>query len=108
TLGVAGSLVMLYYVEGVVLYWWPLLFAVSVAGCFIGTYTAPSTDTAVLKKFYATVRPWGFWKPVHAMVVQDDPTFKANKNFKRDMFNVALGIIAQCCLTLLPMYVVLG
>jgi len=41
------------------------------------------------------------------MVVADDPLFKANKRFKLDMFNVVLGIIAQCCLTILPMYVVL-
>ncbi|RYZ48488.1 MAG: hypothetical protein EOO14_22035, partial [Chitinophagaceae bacterium] len=27
--------------------------------------------------------------------------------FRLDMFNVVLGIIAQCCLTILPMYLVL-
>jgi hypothetical protein len=37
----------------------------------------------------------------------EDPAFVPNKNFKTDMFNVALGIIGQCCLTILPMYVVL-
>jgi SSS family solute:Na+ symporter len=60
-----------------------------------------------LKKFYTTVRPWGFWKPVHAEVVAEDPQFRANDRFKLDMFNVVLGIIAQCLLTLLPMYLVL-
>ena len=35
------------------------------------------------------------------------PDFVANKRFKLDMFNVVLGIIAQCCLTILPMYIVL-
>ena len=53
------------------------------------------------------MRPWGFWKPIHQMVIADDPSFVANKRFKLDMFNVALGIIAQLCLTILPMYVVL-
>jgi hypothetical protein len=37
----------------------------------------------------------------------EDPGFVANKRFKLDMFNVVLGIAAQCCLTILPMYVVL-
>ena len=41
------------------------------------------------------------------MVMADDPSFVPNKRFKLDMFNVTLGIIAQLCLTLLPMYVVL-
>jgi solute:Na+ symporter, SSS family len=89
------------------LYYFPLLFLISLAGCFIGTYTAPPTDRTVLKKFYATVRPWGFWKPIHEEVKIEDPSFEPNKRFKLDMFNVVLGIIAQCCLTILPMYVVL-
>lgn len=106
--GVAGALVFSKLFSGIeFLYYFPLLFAVSIAGCLIGTYTAPATETATLKKFYSTVKPWGFWKPVHAMVIADDPSFVANKRFKLDMFNVTLGIIAQLCLTLLPMYVVL-
>ena len=60
-----------------------------------------------LKHFYKTVKPWGFWKPIQEVVMNDDPTFKPNTNFKLDMFNVVLGIIAQICLTLLPIYVVL-
>lgn len=107
TTGVVGALVMLRFAEGLALYWWPLLFLLSLAGCFIGTYAAPATDTQVLKKFYSTVKPWGFWNPIHQLVVADNPSFQANKRFRLDMFNVVLGIIAQCCLTLLPMYVVL-
>ena len=89
------------------LYVWPLLFLISVAGCLIGTYTAPATDTEVLKKFYSTVRPWGFWKPIHKEVMRENPAFEPNRRFKLDMFNVVIGIIAQCCLTILPMYLVL-
>lgn len=115
--GVGGALAMPYAIgwahdsgyisETLPLYWWPVLFAVSLAGCLLGTYAAPPTDMQVLKKFYSTVRPWGFWKPVHKLVVQDDPAFQPNRRFKLDMFNVVLGIVAQCCLTILPMYVVL-
>jgi len=90
------------------LYYWPALFVLSLAASIIGTYAAPPTEQATLKQFYRTVRPWGFWKPVHAWVVADDPSFLANKNFKLDMFNVAIGIIAQLCLTILPMYFILG
>lgn len=102
-------LVLKYFgvISGLDLYYWPFIFLISLVACFIGTYTAPPTNTETLKKFYTTVKPWGFWKPVHTMVVADDPSFKANKRFKLDMFNVVLGIVAQCCLTLLPMYIVL-
>ncbi len=106
--GIVAALVFPFIFEGILpLYVWPLLFLISVAGCIIGTYTAPATDSSILKKFYSTVRPWGFWQPVHQLVVADLPDFKPNKRFKLDMFNVVLGIISQCCLTILPMYAVL-
>lgn len=106
--GIVAALVFSRLIEGSqFLYYFPLLFALSLAGCFIGTYTAPATETTVLQSFYKTVKPWGFWKPVHALVSAADPSFCANKRFKMDMFNVVLGIIAQLCLTILPMYVVL-
>ncbi|RYY33789.1 MAG: sodium:solute symporter [Sphingobacteriaceae bacterium] len=104
--GIVAALLMPYLTTGLPLYWWPLLFALSMAASIIGTYMAPPTDEAVLVSFYKTVRPWGFWKPVHDIVVAEDPNFKANKNFRLDMFNVALGIIAQLCLTILPMYAI--
>lgn len=107
TSGIAAALVFPYIFGGLPLYNWPLLFLISLAGSIVGTYTAPATDMQVLKSFYRTVKPWGFWQPVHAQVVADDPLFVPNRRFKLDMFNVVLGIIAQCCLTLLPMYIVL-
>lgn len=106
--GIVSALVFTRFFSGVeFLYYFPLLFLLSLAGSVIGTYMAPPTDENTLKSFYKTVRPWGFWKPVHEMVLKDDPSFEANKNFGRDMFNVLLGIIAQLCLTLLPMYLIL-
>lgn len=107
--GVAGALAFSRLFSGIeFLYYFPVLFALSVAGCLIGTYTAPPADASVLKKFYSTVRPWGFWKPVHEQVMKEDPSFRPNKRFGLDMFNVALGIVAQLGLTILPMYLVLG
>ena len=105
--GIIAALLMPYVTTGLPLYWWPLLFVLSMAGCIIGTYAAPPTDMVVLKSFYTTVKPWGFWKPVYEMVKLEDSSFVANKRFKLDMFNVVLGIIAQLCLTILPMYLIL-
>ncbi len=105
--GIAAALVFPFIFTGLPLYNWPLLFLISIIGCIAGTYLAPSTDIEVLKSFYKQVRPWGFWKPIHDLVVADDATFVPNKRFKLDMFNVVLGIIGQSCLTILPMYLVL-
>ena len=105
--GIAAALVFPFIFTGLPLYNWPLLFLISVIGSIVGTYAAPATDMKVLKKFYSTVRPWGFWKPVHEAVVAEFPDFQPNKRFKLDMFNVVLGIIAQTALTILPMYLIL-
>ena len=105
--GIIAALIFPYVFDGLPLYNWPLLFLISLAGSVIGTYAAPPTDMLVLKRFYTTVKPWGFWQPVHEEVVKEDPSFESNKRFSLDMFNVVLGIIAQLCLTLLPMYLVL-
>jgi hypothetical protein len=93
--------------DGQLLYWFPLLFLLSLGGSVFGSYAYEPTDMAVLKSFYSNVRPWGFWEPVKQAVLADDPSFQSNKNFKLNMFNVVIGTMAQCCLTILPMYLVL-
>lgn len=106
--GITAALVFPYiFKDQLPLYNWPLLFGISVLGCLVGTFTAKPTDTDTLKKFYMQVRPWGFWKPIQELVQKDHPDFIPNRRFGLDMFNVAIGIIAQCCLTILPMYLVL-
>jgi solute:Na+ symporter, SSS family len=106
--GITAALVFPYiFKDQLPLYNWPLLFGISVAGCIAGTFTAKPTDIETLKKFYLQVRPWGFWKPIQLLVQKDYPEFQPNRRFGLDMFNVAIGIIAQCCLTILPMYLVL-
>jgi len=97
-----------YIPENELLNWFPVLFGVSLAGSIVGSYAAPPTDAAVLQSFYTNVRPWGFWEPVKKIAIANDPSFQPNKNFKLNMFNVVIGTIAQCCLTILPMYLVLG
>ena len=105
--GIVSALVFLKLYDGLFLNVWPIIFLLSVIGCLVGTYTAPPTDKETLTTFYKTVKPWGFWKPIHTMVVESDPTFEPNKRFTLDMFNVVVGMIAQTCLTLLPIYIVL-
>jgi SSS family solute:Na+ symporter len=90
------------------LYYFPVLFTISLVGSIVGAYAAPATDMAVLKSFYRNVRPWGFWEPVKQLVMADDSAFVPNRNFKLNMFNVVLGTMAQLGLTILPMYLILA
>lgn len=85
----------------------PIIFLASIIGCLLGTLLTKPEDEQTLKTFYINVRPWGFWKPVHAMVIAEDPTFQANKDFSRDMFNIIIGIIWQINLMALPVYLII-
>ncbi len=97
----------LIFKETLELHYFPLLLVLSGIGCYSGSYLTKPTDEATLISFYRAVRPWGFWKPILAKVKALDPRFEANKNFKRDAVNVAIGAIWQTALVALPMYVVL-
>lgn len=85
----------------------PVILILSVIGCFAGTLLTKPDDEEVLKNFYMTVKPWGFWKPVYEKVLLEYPDFKRNTAFKRDMFNVAVGIIWQITLVVMPIYLVI-
>jgi hypothetical protein len=85
----------------------PIILLISIAGCIAGTLLTKPESDETLKKFYKTVRPWGFWKPVHKLVVAEDPSFEGNKDFGRDMFNVVIGICWQSSLVAFPIFLIL-
>jgi len=85
----------------------PLIFLISIIGCFVAALLTKPESDEVLMKFYHNVRPWGFWKPVYQKVVKADPQFIANKNFKRDMFNILVGITWQISLMATPVFLVI-
>jgi hypothetical protein len=85
----------------------PLVLVISVAGCLIGTLLTRPEDEQVLKEFYRRVRPWGFWGPILAKVRAEHPDFQPNRDFWRDMFNIAIGICWQIALVALPIYIVI-
>jgi Na+/proline symporter len=89
------------------LYTFPIILALSLVGCLLGTLMSKPEDEAVLKEFYRTVRPWGVWGPIRRKVQQEHPAFRPNRDCKRDWTNVLVGIVWQLCLTALPVYLVL-
>jgi SSS family solute:Na+ symporter len=84
----------------------PIILGISLLGCVLGSLLTEAEDESVLKAFYRQVRPWGFWRPIHAAVVKEDPSFKRNTSFARDMVNCVVAIIWQVPLWAIPVYVV--
>jgi SSS family solute:Na+ symporter len=111
-IGTLGALVVPPIVEHFwpgtnTLYAFPAIFLFSVLGCFLGTLLSKPEDEEILKDFYKTVHPWGFWKPIIEKIKADDPGFEPNTNCARHWFNVTVGIIWQVTLVALPVYIVI-
>jgi Na+/proline symporter len=110
--GIAGAVLFLLVEQFTghsfnALYTFPFLLVISLIGCLAGTYLSPAEDEAILKQFYRTVNPWGFWGPIRDLVVKEDPAFVPNRDAAHDLTNVAVGIVWQLCLVTLPIYIVL-
>ena len=84
----------------------PINLAVSVAACIVATLATAPDDMEVLKNFYRKTRPWGFWRPVIAELKKDHPELVENRHFRRDMTNVAVGIVWQTAITASPIFMV--
>ena len=106
--GIGAALVMPFLIPSVAaIYAFPYVLVISLVGCIVGSYLTEPEPDEVLIEFYMRVRPWGFWKPVCKKVQERFPEFKPNRNFKSDMFNVAVGIVWQTSLVVLPIYLVI-
>jgi Na+/proline symporter len=89
------------------IYTFPVILAVSGVGCILGALLSPPDDEEVLKRFYYRTRPWGFWGPIREQVAREHPDLVANRHFRRDLFNVVVGIVWQTSLTATGIYLVL-
>ena len=103
----ASTVKLIFFGDWVDIYFFPIIFALSLVGCLLGSYLSSPDNIEVLKSFYKNVRPWGFWNPVLLEVQKDDPTFIPNRMFGRDMFNVSIGIIWQMALVVWPIFLMI-
>jgi Na+/proline symporter len=75
----------------------------SVATCLA---TRPE-NMDLLKQFYTTIRPWGFWGPVLRECRRDDARFSKNQGFWWDVSNVLIGMVWQIAMVAMLMYLVI-
>lgn len=85
----------------------PFAFALCCIAAVGASLLTPATPMPVLKEFYLKTRPWGFWGPVHEALKADQPDVQPNRDFKRDMMNVAIGLVWQSAITAAGMFVIL-
>lgn len=82
----------------------PLVFGISLIGCIVGTYSAPLENEAQVIRFYRDTQPWGWWGPIRKKLLEQEPDWKSTTSFKRDAFNVVVGMIWQMAQVVMPIY----
>lgn len=104
---IASTVKFIFFPDYVDIFVFPLIFAFAFIGCIVGTYIEPLPNHEQIKTFYKQTKPWGFWGAIKKEVMEEDPSFVPNMDFKRDSFNVLIGILWQMSQVLIPMYFML-
>ncbi|MEI6678337.1 MAG: sodium:solute symporter family protein [Mariniphaga sp.] len=106
--GLAASLfIPLLFAGSSALSTFPIILIISSIGSIAGSLLTAPDNEEVLKKFYSTVRPWGFWNPIYEKVKAEQPDFQKNRTIKRDLLNSLVGIIWQMSMVVMPVYLVI-
>jgi Na+/proline symporter len=87
-------------------YSFPVILAVSSVASVAATLLTQPDDEHTLLTFYRQVRPWGFWGPIRARALAEDPGWVANTHAARDMTNVVIGVVWQTSLRLIPVFLI--
>ncbi|CAN0575662.1 unnamed protein product, partial [Ectocarpus sp. 12 AP-2014] len=104
---IASTVKFIFFPDYIDIFVFPLIFAFSLLGCIIGTFIAPLPNREQVKTFYKQTKPWGFWGPIKKEVMEEDSSFVPNMDFKRDSFNVVIGIVWQMAQVVIPIYFML-
>ena len=102
------STIRIWFPDAIDIYMFPVILFISFMASWIGTLLTKPENTEVLKNFYKQTRPWGFWEPVKKEVLKEDPDFEPNKDFRRDSFNIIIGIVWQMSMVIIPLYLLSG
>jgi Na+/proline symporter len=110
--GMLGGLVASTFVPGLFpdtsdIFLFPIILLIAGLGCVLGTLLTPPDNEQVLMSFYKQTKPWGFWQPIIKKIQAEQPDFKPNTDFWRDVFNVIVGIVWQMTLVIMPIYLLI-
>lgn len=84
----------------------PIILGISLVGCLAGSLMTKPEPEEILISFYRSVRPWGWWGPVHRKVMEQDPSFQRDSSFLRDAANCLIAMAWQVPLWTIPVYAV--
>ena len=85
----------------------PFFFAACLVAVIAGSLLTTPTEMETLERFYLKTRPWGAWGPVAESLAGKGQTVSRNPDMKRDLANVAVGIVWQTALICTPIFLVI-
>ncbi|MEZ5424315.1 MAG: hypothetical protein R2682_14640, partial [Pyrinomonadaceae bacterium] len=83
-----------------------IALASSILTIVVSLSTEP-TSLETLKVFYRKVQPAGFWAPPRAAVLSEDPDFKKQTPFARDVANTLIALVGITALYVSMLYLIL-
>ena len=86
---------------------YPTIMTLSLIASIVVCLATPPEEDAVLKRFYRSVRPWGWWRPILEKCRAEDPALEPNRDFWRDWFNVVVGIVWEIAMVAAPIFLVI-
>jgi solute:Na+ symporter, SSS family len=104
--GTAAAVVVPQFGLHPVLGFMPILGLSALASVVVCLLT-PAEPPEILEGFYRSIRPWGWWRPVHEACVAETPLLERNREVGWDILNVIVGMIWQIGMVSFPIYLVL-
>lgn len=105
--GIALSLIALLYPQAPMYKVFPPICIASLLATVVFSLWTHPVDEQVLIKFYRTVRPFGFWKPVRKRAgLSAEASDERSEKMSLAILNTILGSIAVTGYYLFPMYLV--
>jgi Na+/proline symporter len=105
--GIAASLVQAVFFASAPLYlYFPAIAGIGLLASVVVSFATPATDDAVLREFFVTVKPAGWWRPILRRVKALDPGYVKDEPFSISLLNLAVGIPWIFSLWVFPMYLV--
>jgi Na+/proline symporter len=83
-----------------------IVFGLTLLAIIISTLLTNPTDEKVIRNFYETTRPFGFWKP-YKKQLPEDVRRKMKQEHKNDLISLPFILVAQVSLYLMPMQLII-
>jgi len=92
-----------WFPESPIYSYFPIIVGVNLLASLLATLLTEPTDRETLKRFYMTVQPGGWWKPIAREVAAEHPDFR-RESFARDLLNTLIAMPWIIALYLFPIF----